>query len=139
MGYETRMYLVESHSSFAEHDDGLAYGSVVAVLNLCKCGDGPFHDYRNSCLELQDNKPTHYVYADDGNTKIIDDRYDDPLVEMDAKEALEAMKLQVNADTAAGERPYRRFLMAIDLLERFVEDFTTECETCQAKVLTYGY
>lgn len=94
---------------------------VMATLDLCKLG-GQMDALRKLISEShktgkeQANRYFYYYYADDGNTRIEEDRYGDKLWPVPVKEVLEAMKQSEDAKT------YRRLIWAIALLESMAED-----------------
>lgn len=94
---------------------------VMATLDLCKLGyqKDPLNDLiaqSHQTAKEQAKTLFHYYYADDGNTKIVEDRYGAALWPVPVKEVLAAMKLSEDAKT------YRRLIWAIALLESMVED-----------------
>lgn len=73
MGYESRFYVVEK-SLVSDPDDG-RWAEVVAEYNLAKC------------YEVSDKLRNYpiidcYIYATDGNTRIKEDCYGEPLREI---------------------------------------------------------
>jgi hypothetical protein len=124
MGYETKLYFVEKSAHPLNIDDGVAYCNVIATIDLSKAGEGALARLvRNS----RPKEPAVYVFADDGNTHITRDRYDECLSVMDPADVLAAIK----KDNA--HEPYRRFAAAIALLEALIPAFE------DLKVLGYGH
>jgi hypothetical protein len=121
MGYEIKMYVVESRGTLDE--GGATYASVVGMVDLCKMNSrGPV------CAldEKRPKKPALYIFANDGNTKIENDDYGKPLGVYKPQEFLHALKKD--------EPRYRRTKMAIALLESAMPEFDDEL-----RVLTYGH
>ena len=106
MGYESRFYVVEKHRSIYERDIGLFYADKVAMFDMCKCPD------------LYDRikhypKTDSYIYADDGNTHIVKDDYDEKLIEIPIIDMITILE-----DLAETE-PYRRYKPFLQLLKGF--------------------
>ena len=79
MGYESKIYIIEKTKYSWDGDNGMKYARVLAMFDVSKF------------YELSDwfrNKPAtkNYIYADDGDTQIIEDRYGDTLKEASVKE-----------------------------------------------------
>jgi hypothetical protein len=132
MGYETKMYLAESQAEIIPGEK--RYAKIVGMIDLCKVGGGEFMSLREKCLDSQAGESTHYFYADDGDTQITEDCYGDPIVELDPEEVLRALK------TDNTNEPYRRFEVAIGMLEKFTQYFEGNKEdSIYPVVLTFGH
>ena len=104
MGYESKLYVVEKTSV---RYDGWCYGQVVAMFDLCKC-------YEVSSV-MREYEPTDtYFYADDGNTRITRDCYDDRLPEIPIDDAIEIIREAAAHDDYRRYKPCLAFLEAID-------------------------
>ena len=124
MGYESRIYIVEKTSYSWSEDNGRKYARVLAMFDVAKF------------YELSDwfrNKPAtkHYIYADDGDTQIIEDRYGDALKEASVKEVINRLERIVES----GE-DYRRIFPLLATLKAF--ETQSNCWEDIA-VLHYGY
>ena len=130
MGYETKMYLTTSLSMRVEKDNSI-YFSPIAMVDLCKCGEGDFEKLRRSSAisQEEENEPRPYFYASDGNTKVLEDLYGYRLVLLDVKDVIKAI------ESDQEKWKYRRFTLALNLLKSALEDFPTD----NLKVLTFGY
>lgn len=117
MGYESKLIVVDVTNL---EDNGLKWAAKIAEIDLCKAGiPAEFFKKKAGC----------YIYADDGNTKITVDRYDDPLtVCSDVPKFIAWMKEQHEIEY------YRRRPMAIALLESINEE-----DWANIKVLHYGH
>lgn len=111
MGYESKLYVVKkSRMREMVSDDfpvPMYWGEVIAVFNLCKMGDhvsAKFRNYPNTDA---------YIYADDGNTRITEDLYGDPLTEIPVPDAIRIL------EEAAAQVHYRRYAPCIQLLKGF--------------------
>lgn len=132
MGYETKMYLCEITDRKIK--DRLPYAMVVSMIDLCKMGEGLPDAVRKTALKNQKGKEVCYFYADDRDTEIKRDYYDDPLVIIDPAEFLEALETEIQKDIETGVEPYRRFIMAVAMLKVTIEEFGDNL-----KVVTFGY
>ena len=75
MGYESKIYIVKKHSRLSIDEDK-SYAEVIAMFDLKKCS--PINEFIAERLPATDC----YIYADDGNTPIIEDCYGKPLREI---------------------------------------------------------
>lgn len=122
MGYESRLYVVEKSKPSYIENDCMVWGEVVAVFDLCKC-------YLVSD-ELRKYPNTNaYIYADDGNTKILEDKYGEKLKEIPVKDTIKIIKKAMKK-----ENYNRRYKPCLKLLESFNLD-----EWDDLVVLHYGY
>lgn len=101
---------------------------VVAMVDLCKASYNEMADVINQGHDQAGERGGFYDSG--GNNIIVEDCYGDPMTFVDPKEVLRAMK----ADE--GKEKYRRFTMAIPLLEAAINNFS-ERENLQ--VLFYSY
>lgn len=100
---------------------GERWFQVMATLDLCKLGyqkDALNDLISQSQKTAKEHAKTlfHYYYADDGNTKMVEDNYGAGFWPVPVKEVLAAMKQSEDAKT------YRRLIWAIALLESMAED-----------------
>ena len=124
MGYESRIYVIEKTSYSWAEENGMKYARVLAMFDVSKF------------YELSDwfsNKPAtnHYIYADDGDTEIIEDRYGDTLKEASVKEVIDKLERMVEN----GE-DYRRIFPLLAALKAF-ESHSNQWD--DIAVLHYGY
>lgn len=124
MGYESRIYIVEKTNHSWNENNGMKYARVLAMFDVAKF------------YELSDwfrNKPAtkHYIYADDGNTHIVEDRYGDTLKEASVKEVVDRLeKIVENGED------YRRIFPLLATLKTFE---TQNNHWGDIAVLHYGY
>lgn len=87
MGYESRIYIVEKTSLIVESKE---YAQVVAMFNL-----GKFY----FLSDILRKKPATdcFVYADDGNTRIIKDPYGEPLTEATIDDVISILENAVSS------------------------------------------
>lgn len=104
MGYESRIYVVEK-SLLSPDDDGKRFAEVLAMFNACKFPGLP---------EVFNQKTDCYIFADDGNTRIVKDRYGDELTEAPLSDVIKFLENEVQR----GET-YRRIKPLLALLKGF--------------------
>ena len=90
-----------------------AYFRIIGTVDLCKVDDGFYTDMYNS---RKLGVPV-YFYPD-GDTQTTEDMYGDKLTAVPAIEVLNHLKKTFDADD-----PYRRYEMAIAMLEVVVKRF----------------
>lgn len=101
MGYESKLYVVDKHDW--KGCDG-KWGEVIASFDLC-CVPINFAQYpATDC----------YIIADDGNTRIIEDKYGDPLREIPIQDAIEMIEKVIKTGDY-----YRRYKPCLNLLKGF--------------------
>ena len=121
MGYESKLYVVEKSSiSFVE---GMRGALVIAMFDLSKMG-ATFYE----AVHKYPKTDCHF-YADDGNTAVVKDMYEDPLIEVPIADMICILKECKKVNPS-----YRRIDPAIKLLESF--DLT---EWRELVVLHYGH
>ena len=122
MGYETKIIIAQVE------DDG--YCSQIAMVDLCKCGDGAFATLVQKSTP-KDHKFFIYVGTEeDGEEiKVDTDMYGSPLSCMDATDVLFALRTDQDKDH------YRRFSMAIALIEQAIDGFGED----GIKIIGYGH
>lgn len=114
MGYDLRLHIGEP--SYSERDSGTekkpTYLMQNSMVELCNVDTAFF----NKLTKLAKESPFGYFYPD-GNTKTTQDFYGDKLHFLPAKKVLTLLK-QANK-----KEYYRRYAMAIALLEVVIKDF----------------
>lgn len=97
MGYESRLYIVEKFDIMV-YDDGKRFARIISMFDMCK-----FPALSN----VLRNKPNTdcYIYADDGNTRILEDCYGEPLTESTIESVIEVLENAV----ANGECYWRMY------------------------------
>ena len=124
MGYESKIYIIEKTKYSWDEENGMKYARVLAMFDVSKF------------YELSDwfrNKPAtkHYIYADDGDTQIIEDRYGDALKEASVEEVIDRLERIVEN----GE-DYRRIF---PLLAALKASESHSNQWGKIAVLHYGY
>lgn len=125
MGYESKLYIV---NKLPEHmvikDNGMQYCELIAMVDICKY-------YKWSDKAIKYPKTNCYFYAEDGNKKIIEDGYDEPLKEIPIDDALDILE----EEFYSGDN-YRRLRPALTLLQSLKDN---ENQWNEIVVLHYGY
>lgn len=117
MGYESRIYVAYKEKI---HDEEKRYAGVVAMFNF-----GKFPGLR----EVFKAKTDCYIYADDGNTPILEDDCGDELTEASLSDVIKFLEDEVQR----GET-YRRIKPLLGLLKSF-----DESQWGNLVCLHYGY
>lgn len=107
MGYESKFYVVNKTTQ--KSLDGKRYwAEVIAAFDLCNV-------YTVSNPIRNQYKATDaYIYADDGNTTIIEDRYGSPLIEIPIDDMIQLMEKVITS-----EDYYRRYTPFLQMLKGF--------------------
>ena len=114
MGYDLRIHIGETSEFNGEtgKKDSPVYLSQIAMLELCKPGDEVYTKLQN----LKKRGKYCYFYPD-GDTRTTEDCYGERLTVVPAKSVLDILKKN-------NPENYRRFTMAIALLEVMVAEFS---------------
>jgi hypothetical protein len=118
MGYESRLYIVEENNFLIPSDNGKVWAEVIGTINLCNC---------YAIKEIFIEKANGYIYADDGNTRIDEDKYGKPLSVASLEDVIKKLKEIIK------DSNYRRAKVALGFLES-VQKSMPDCV-----VYHYGY
>lgn len=122
MGYESRLYVVEKSKSQISPESGLRWAKKIAVFDLCKV---PAVSDKMRAHKSTDS----FIYADDGNTEIVQDDYGEALKEVPLADAIKILEYaEQTEDYYWRYRPCIAFLKALQ-----------DCAPCEIVVLHYGY
>lgn len=122
MGYESRIYIVrKTHTTDIDGDK--RYAEIIAMFNMCQTPR--FADFMRA-------KPATdcFVYATDGDTKLLEDEYGDPLFEASISEVIEVLEKDI------AEEDYRRTYPLLATLKA-LEEHSHQWK--DLAVLHYGY
>ncbi len=120
MGYESKIYVVRK-SKYVDAD-GKRYAEKIAEFNLCK-----IYGVSDSLRRMP--KTDCYIYADDGDTQIIEDRYGEKLTECTPEKLIELIEKDIEK---GGEHwRYNLILATLRELVKFNDN--------QIYCLHYGY
>lgn len=118
MGYESRLYVCEKRNVVGL--SGKIWYEEIASFNLSKACE--------VSTKMRNYPATDgFIFADDGNTEILEDEYADPLKEIPIDDAIEILQ-------HASETHYRRYKPCLELLRGFDRN-----EWGELVVLHYGY
>lgn len=122
MGYESKIYIGEKSSM--KDNDGMTYVQVIAMFDMCKMGN---------LINVFDRKTDCYFYADDGNTKVLEDEYGDALTEAEIEDFIYVLEEAIDS----GEN-YRRIFPLLSTLQTIYEQ-QKEGRWKNIVLLHYGY
>ena len=120
MGYESKIFVVRKGGLQGDH--GKNYAQEIARFDLCKVY-GVSNYLRNA------PKTDCYIYADDGNTEIIVDRYGEELTECTPEKLIDL----IEKDIEKGGEYWRYNLILATLRE------LEKLKDLQIYCLHYGY
>lgn len=127
MGYEHKLIVADKivDDRFATVVKGKKYfyADVIASIYMCKA-PGLYELFEGTAADC-------FIYADDGNTEIIEDRYGDPLGMVCLDEAINVLKYEIQKGKC---KDYLRWKPALGLLKGFKTD-----QWRNIVVLRYGY
>lgn len=121
MGYESKIYIVEKGHKFKGETH--CFCSVIAMFDLGKFYD--VSDFMRRCAVTD-----CYFYADDGDTKVLEDRYNEPLTETTIDKMVETL------EEAKAKGNYRRVSPLLFTLYAMQKD---KDKWGDLAVLHYGY
>ena len=102
MGYEMKLYIVEESDFIIPSDNGKVWADVIAMIDICKCYE---------IVNAFKTEAKGYMYADDGDTKIEIDCYEEPLKSASIDEVMNALN--------SVRKEYDRAQIAYDILKSF--------------------
>lgn len=123
MGYESKLYVVEKSNGMFINEE-MRYCHVIAMFDLCKF-------YPLSMLLKEYPTTECYFYADDGNTKVLEDMYGDPLKEIPIEDVIKILEGELE-----GGSNYRRIYPTLAALKTLNEH---KHQWNELTVLHYGY
>lgn len=129
MGYESRIYIVEKTRQMGYRNPHKEWAQVMMVFNLGRVSGELERWYRKQ-------KPTDYfIYADDSNTEIVEDRVGDPLREIDLIDLRDALLAEMDRRSDYGNDQIH--ILAKSVLDRLIRYHGPR--TKYIKCLHYGY
>lgn len=114
MGYESRLYIVETHKNSS-------YAEKIATISMSKMGGNGWNELFNKPFEYE-------MYADDGNTLLTEDRYGEKLTYAEFEPVIKWL------ETKGKEMDYRRIAPLLGLLKSF-----DRSQWDELKIVHYGY
>ena len=109
MGYDSRIYVVHKvdQGDFIDfYSDGRCFAEEIAKFELCKVPE-----FRERIRKYP--YTDCYIYADDGDTRIIEDNYGEKLREIPLQDAINIIKECLSTDT----NPWWRLEACLSMLE----------------------
>ena len=109
MGYLSRLYVVEKFEDAGKVDyysDNRCFAELHAMFEL---GKSPL--FRDKIRNYPDTDC--YIYADDGNTRLIEDAYGEKLKEIPIQDAINILKECIELDS------WRTYKVCLQVLEAF--------------------
>lgn len=122
MGYESKIYVVTKSDLKDEND--MRYANLIAMFDMGK------YPTLSGVFKKQTDC---YIFADDGNTKILEDRYGASLTEANIDDVIRVLE-----DNVYSEEPYRRTLPLLVTLETIKSQVESKYWNNVA-ILHYGY
>ena len=123
MGYESKLYVVEKANDTLPYEE-MRYCHVIAMFDMCKF-------YPLSCVANTYPKTECYFFADDGNTRVLEDMYGDPLREIPIEDVIEIIEMEID-----GGDNYRRMYPILAALKELKKK---SHQWGELVVLHYGY
>ena len=123
MGYESKIYIVEKGHKF--EGEVHHYCSIIAMFDLGKFYD--VSDFMRRCPATD-----CFFYADDGNTMVLEDKYDNPLTETTIDKMITVLEEAKRKEYGC----YRRISPLLSTLYVLQEE---KDKWSELAVLHYGY
>lgn len=108
MGYDSKIYVVSKSTAPLYNGQGKNFAQIIATYDICV-----FPPFQRMFTQPTDC----YIYADDGNTQILTDKYGQPLTEARIDEVVSCLENLSNEDKA-----YRRVPPLLAMLKAFRDD-----------------
>lgn len=110
MGYESCFYVVEKHANIKDDDIGYFFAEKIAMFDMCKVP------------ALYDRikhypKTESFIYAADGNTRMIEDDYGERLIEIPVTTMINILEELIKVDQYRRYKPFLQMLKGFDLSE----------------------
>lgn len=130
MGYESRIYIVEKTGIPGYRHPDKEWAEVLMTFNLGRVSV-------DTERWLRKQKPTDcYIYADDGDIEIVEDRIGDPLREVDFVDLKYILLKEMSMIESQKQKDSLRIL-AENVLTRLIIDHGFDCD--DVVCLHYGY
>ena len=130
MGYESRIYVVRT--DIYDKWDGKPYGSKIAVFNLSNMGNTKYNGVEFT--QLFDKVNDCSIYADDGNTEIVKDNYDEEL-----HYTTDIEKVISWLEASEADDSYRRAELFLNFLKVLNQQIKTNVWMNEIRLVHYGY
>lgn len=142
MGYEVKMFVVTHYKTLSLGRDG--YCSVIGMVDLSKPGFGRItsliEEYQDEFKKVLEVNHPFFIDSYVGDEfKVMKDKYDKYLSLIPAREFLDAMEEDNKSFKKENGATYRRFDMAISLLESIFKGQGWQRQLDKIYVIPYGY
>lgn len=105
MGYESKFYIVEK-SDLHIDENGKKWAMNIASFDMCKIGAS---SWLSKYPETE-----YYIYADDGNTEIVEDCYGDSLREIPINDLIDIIENDPKIKGYRRAEPFLALLKGFD-------------------------
>jgi hypothetical protein len=122
MGYETKIVIVDKSNHMFSFENKF-WGEKIAEFNLCKMAG----EYMKKLDKFRISDC--YYYADDGDTRIEKDKYNEPLKEITLSALIKILEKE--------DQSYWRIPIIIKMLKGFIEQEESSYRCLRA--LHFGY
>ena len=122
MGYEQKFFIVDNTTTKGLENPDKSFAQVIAMYDYCK------DDRLSHFVNTHGKDSNCFIFADDGNTEVVEDEYGKPMKEIDIDLLIEYLEEHTD--------DYRRYGPFVALLKAFQgasEDFR------DLKILRFGY
>lgn len=130
MGYESKIFVVGANTAFDWN--GKPYGNKIAIFDLSNMGIEKYNGVKFT--ELFDEINDCSIYADDGNTEIVEDKYGE---ELHYTTDIEKVISWLEASEADGS--YRRAELFLNFLKVLNQQIKTNIWINEIRLVHYGY
>lgn len=121
MGIESKIFVVNKYDSSLKDGEDKKFAQVIATYEAREF----------PALRAMFSKPTDcYIFADNGNTEIHEDKYGEPLTEASVEEVVNCL-----TNLTGEDKTYRRTLPLLAMLEKFRDN---EAAWESLAILHYG-
>jgi hypothetical protein len=105
MEYKSKLYIIENYKRLKlSKENPKYYAKVIATFDMSEFNFGNIFKKKTNC----------YIYADDGNTEILEDTYGEPLKESNFEKVINYLENYRNT-----EEHYKRVMPLLGLLKGF--------------------
>ena len=132
MGYESRIYVVNTSKVVFDSLDFKPYGEKIAIFNLSNMGTQRYNGMMFT--DLFDKINNCSIYADDGNTEILEDKYGDML-----RYTTDIEKVINWLEASEADDSYRRAELFLNFLKVLNQQIKTNVWMNEIRLVHYGY
>ena len=122
MGYEQKFFIVDNTTTKGLENPDKSFAQVIAMYDNCK------DDRLSHFVNTHGKDSNCFIFADDGNTEVVEDEYGKPMKEIDIDLLIEYLEEHTD-----DYRRYGPFLALLKAFQGASEDFR------DLKILRFGY